>query len=481
VRRLAGTDSLFLSLETPSWHQHVGGLIILEPGARPVVFDDVIKTVEARLAWAPKFRWKLMTMPLGLDVPFWVDDDEFDIRNHVRRIGVPRPGGFRETADIAGMVMSSQLDRNQPLWELWFLDGLAGGRVAVVLKYHHCLLDGVSGASLATILMDIDPHATEPLMPPPSLEEQKAGTAPGAINIVRGLMGRSTRRPFRLPRYLANGAIKLSAAAIEYVRSGEQQGMLRAPETSFNKAIGPHRGLSFASVAIDDLKRLKVAHDVKINDVILALVAGALHSYLRDRGELPDSALTAGVPVSTRNEGDHTLDNQVSTMFVSLATDVADPVERLRAIQASSQTAKALQKAMSVRQIQSLGEVASPLILGTAVRALYRSGLASRGGSVVNTTVSNVPGPPIQLYMCGAKATGMFPCSIILEGMGINCTVISYMDRVDFGFIVDPRLVPDPWRVASGISAALGELMEASGLGPATRVANAFGESTDVG
>jgi diacylglycerol O-acyltransferase len=475
MRRLTGTDSLFLTIETPSWHQHVGALIVLEPGDSPVTFEAVAASMDSRLDWAPKLRWKLATMPLGLDVPCWIDDEEFDISRHVRRIGVPSPGGFRETAEVAGRIMSSQLDRSRPLWELWFLEGLSDGRVATVMKYHHCLLDGISGASLATLLMDLDPDSDGPLLPRPPVAEQKAGPAPSSVEMAVQLARRAAGGPMRVPRYLVGGARKISSAAAEYRRGDQQQGMLRAPATSFNKTIGPDRALSFASVPLDDVKQLKAKHDVKVNDVLLALVAGALHTYLVETGGAPDASLTAGVPISTRSEGDSTLDNQVSTMFVSLGTDIADPVERLRVIQASTATGKALSKAMSGHHIQSLGDVVSPLVLSAAVTALYRAGLASRGGAVVNTTVSNVPGPPVPLYMCGAKVTGMFPCSIIMEGMGINCTVISYVDRVDFGFIVDPALVPDPWRVASGITSALAELKEASDLGPVTPIKTAFG------
>jgi diacylglycerol O-acyltransferase / wax synthase len=476
MKRLSGTDALFLSMETPSWHQHVGGLTILEPGDRPVTFDDIVRLLEQRLPYAPKFRWKLKNMPLGLDVPIWVDDEDFDVRRHVRRLGVPSPGGFRETAEVAGMIMSSQLDRSRPLWECWFLDGLAGGRVALVMKYHHCLLDGVSGASLATVLMDITPDATEPLVPPPPLEQQQAGAQPGTLDTVTHVANQVARQPFRLPRYIYSGARKLSSGARELARTAEYRGGLRAPSTSFNKKIGPQRALSFASVALDDLKQLKVKHDVKINDVVLALVGGALRQYLKDKAEVPGGPLVAGVPVSTRPEGDTTQDNKVSAMFVSLATNVDEPVERLLAIHASSLGAKALRDAMSAHQIQSLGEVASPLILSTAIRALYQTQLAARGPTIVNTTVSNVPGPPIPLYVSGARVTGIYPCSIIIEGMGINCTVISYMDRIDFGFHVDPMLVPDPWLISQGIAPALAELKKASGLGPPAKIPDAFGE-----
>lgn len=476
MKQLSGSDSMFLSMETPSWHQHVGGLTILEPGDRLITFDRILRTLEERLSYAPKFRWKLKTMPVGLEVPVWVDDEEFDVRRHVRRLGVPAPGGFRETAEIAGMLMSSQLDRSRPLWELWVLDGLADGRIALLMKYHHCLLDGMAGASLATVLMDIEPDASGPLGPPPTLEQQSAGADPGTVDVLRHVVGGVARRPFRLPRYIYNGVLKLSSGAVGLARDRQHRGVLRAPTTHLNQVIGPRRAMSFASVSLDDLKQLKAHHDVKINDLILALVAGALREYLLADDVLPDSSLTSLVPMSTRAEGDTSLDNQISMTLISLATNISDPVERLRTIHASAQSAKALSNAIGARQIQSLGEVASPLILSTAIRALYRTHLGSRGPTVANTIVSSVPGPPIPLYMYGARVSGIFPCSVIYEGMGLNATVISYMDRVDFGFIVDPGLVPDPWLVSAGIGTALAELKEKSGLGPVTNIDDAFGQ-----
>jgi diacylglycerol O-acyltransferase len=473
MKRLSGMDALFLSMETPSWHQHVGGLTILDPGDRTVTFDGIVRAIEARVAGAPKFRWKLKSAPFDLDRPGWVDDEEFDVRRHVRRVGVPAPGGRRETAEVAGMILSTQLDRRRPLWELWMLDGLAQGRVALLLKYHHCLLDGMAGASLATVLMDVEPDATGPPVPFPPPEEQTAGAEPSSVELIAHAASQLVRRPYDLARFAVGGSQKLLAGANALRRESHQ---LTGPKTPFNAAIGPRRDLSFTAVSMDDVKALKVKHGVKVNDVVLALVAGALRSYLLDLGVLPEASLVSGVPVSTRTEGDTTQGNKVSTMFVPLGTDIADPVERLRAIYGATQAAKAMQQAMSAREIQSLGELASPLILSTALRTVYRTRLISRMPTAVNTLVSNVPGPPIPLYSCGARVTGIFPCSVIMEGMGINATVISYMDRVDFGFHVDPDLVPDPWVVADSIGDALAELTRASGLGRPTPVEDPFGE-----
>jgi diacylglycerol O-acyltransferase len=470
MKRLGGTDALFLSMETPSWHQHVAGLTVLDPGDRPVTFDDVVAKFAERIVYAPKFTWKLKEMPFGLDRPVWVDDPEFDVRRHLRRIAVPSPGGAKELGELAGNLASTQLDRRRPLWEAWYIEGVAGGKIGMLLKYHHCLMDGLAGASLATALLDLSPEATEPLLPLPSLEERSAGGQESDLRYLAETLKPDLRRPVGLARYVAGLAAKGVAAADNIRNDEENRAILRAPTTPFNAPIGPRRELAFASVAMADVLKLKDAHGVKVNDVVLGVVAGALRSYLEGHDELPEAPLVTGVPVSTRAEGDTSMDNQITNMFVSLATDVADPIERLQAIYKSTASAKAMTKAIGARQIQSIGEVASPLILSTAIKTVYRTGLMTRSPLRINTLVSNVPGPPMPLYMCGAKITGIYPSSVILEGMGLNITVFSYEERLDFGLHVDPDLVPDAWVLATGLKEALAELLQVSGLGAPTPV-----------
>lgn len=209
---------------------------------------------------------------------------------------------------------------------------------------------------------------------------------------------------------------------------------------------------------------------MKVNDVVLAICGGALRRYLEIHDAVPDSPLVTAVPVSTRAEGDLTHNNQITNMFVSLATDVSDPVERLGAIARSTASAKAMTQAIGARQIQSIGEIAAPLILSSVIKTAYRTQLVSRSPVRVNTLVSNVPGPPMPLYMCGARVTAMYPSSVIMEGMGLNVTVVSYEKRLDFGLHVDPDLVPDPWVLAGCVPEALAELMAASGLGTPTPI-----------
>jgi diacylglycerol O-acyltransferase / wax synthase len=473
MQRLSGTDALFLSMETPSWHQHVGGFTVLEG---EVDFDRFMEVISERIAYAPKFRWKLKHVPLGLDRPIWVDDPDFDVARHVGRVGVPTPGGRREVADLAGTLLSTQLDRRRPLWEMWWLEGIAGGKTGLLMKYHHCLLDGVAGAGLATALLDLerDPLPGTSLVPLPTEEESRAGDAPSDLElVVRGAL-EAARRPARTARYLAGAAAKGVAALGKVSGSVESRSLPIGPPTPFNATVGPRRSLAFASVSLDDVKRVKKTHEVKLNDVVLALCGSALRAYLDGTGELPDTPLVSAVPVSIRQDGDTTQDNQLSSMFVSLATTEADPVERLLAIARSSTNAKELASAAGARRLPSLGEVASPLMLGAAINAAYRAQVMSRAPLRVNTVVSNVAGPPMDLYLCGAKVTGMIPCSVILEGVGVNFTAISNGDRLDVGLHADPDLVPDPWAIAEAVPAALAELLEASDLGEPTPVQDPF-------
>lgn len=475
MRRLSGTDALFLALEKPAWHQHVAGLTIVEPGEDSRLnFETFKETLLERIPRAPKFTWKLKEVPFGLDRPVWVEDEDFDIRRHLRRIAVPGDGGPRATADLVGQLLPRQLDRRFPLWEIWYVEGVANGRIGIVMKYHHCLLDGVAGASLATVLLDLEPDPDPSEADAP--DHESAGPDPGNAQLLMQSLPNVAAAPFRVARYGAQ-MLRRGVTAAQYFVGSESAvpNVVNVPKTSFNGQIGPGRAFAFSSISLEDVKALKSEFDVKVNDVVLALCATAIRDYLIDRGELPDKSLVSGVPVSTRADGDSAMDNQLATMFVSLATQIEDPVERLLATHRSSQASKEMTEAVRAKSIQSIGETAPPLLLNLATRAAYDFELLSRIPASVNTLISNVPGPPIPLYTCGARVTGIFSTSVILEGMGLNITLLSYIDRVDFGLHVDPELVSDPWLIADGIPQALAELMKAAGLGDPTPVEDAFG------
>ncbi len=473
MKRLSGSDQLFLSMETPDWHQHIAGMTVLDPTDRPEFgFETALARLEERLVFAPKFKWKLKNVPFGLDRPGWVEDDNFDLARHVRRVGVPAPGGREELAELYGQIMTTQLNRRIPLWEYWYIDGLANGRVATVLKFHHALLDGVSGSSLATVLADMEPDAASPPVPD---DLEQAGPEPSDTELLLRSVIPNARTPFRIARYVAQAANR-GVAMLQYQQGSDDAPPLTGiPRTRWNVEIGPRRNATFSSVSLDDMKRLKKEHDVKINDVVLAMVSGALRKYLESHDELPEESLLVGVPISTRSEDDDEMDNKIANMSVSLSTDIDDPVERLLQIHRNSSASKEMTQAMRARRIQSIGETAPPLMLNLAVRAMHQTRAVAAIPTVMNAVVSNVPGPPFPLYFAGAEITGMFPGSVILEAMGLNVTVLSYIDRIDIGLTADPELVPDLWDMADLMPVAMDELMQASGLGPATEVVDAFG------
>ena len=262
----------------------------------------------------------------------WIADPDFDVRRHVRRIGVPAPGGPRETAEIVGQILSTQLDRRHPLWEIWYLDGLVNGRVGFLMKYHHCLLDGVAGSGMAALLFDFEPS------PPKQADAAAARAAepePSDARCFLQSLVPSAAAPWRVAQYgarLARRGIDAVGYALSQRPKPDVSAMVQAPRTSFNRSIGARRAMAFTSVALARREGTAAHYDVKVNDVVLALCSGALRIYLDDRGELPARTLTAGVPVSTRVEGDASLDNQISYMVVPLATDIDDPTERLHAI-----------------------------------------------------------------------------------------------------------------------------------------------------
>lgn len=477
MRRLSGTDSLFLSGETPNWHQHVAGLVVLDPtGIEGFGFERVRAHVESRLPLVPKLQWKLRGVPLGLDHGVWVDDDEFDLRRHFHRLPVPPPGDARATAIAIENVLSRQLDRRFPLWEMWYLDGLANGRAAMLMKLHHCLLDGGAGSVLATLLFDLErdppprPEAAEEVPP----EER----APNELQLVLGGLGALAAWPFRSVQYAGRMAQRTGDLVRHLVagRSRPDIGtMLSAPKTSFNQPIGPRRSFAFSSVALQDVRAIATKHDVKVNDVALALCAGAIRRYLEARGELPMRELTAGVPVSLRAAGDTSMSNQLSYLVTPLGTHVEDPVERLVHVAEQTRAVKEVHRTLRAHPVGSIGDTAPPFVFTSMLRLAYETHVLAHIPGMMNTIVSNVPGPPVQLYMAGAELTGIFSASVLLDCMGLNITLFTFGDRVDFGLHVDPDLVPDPWAIADAIPAALAELLDASGLGPPHLVPDAFG------
>ena len=460
MKRLSGTDAVFLAAETPSWHQHIGGITILDPTDAPdFSFEKVRVVLSERLPFCPKFAWKLMEVPFGFDRPVWVDDPDFDVDDHLIRAACPQPGDLRALSDMVGRIMSHQLDRRRPLWEIWIVEGLQDGRVALVAKFHHALADGMSGMALAELLLDLEPNPA-PRTDIPELES--AGPTPTSLELMAQALLPPGRTPIRIARYIAQQARR--AVDIVPLMQGEHDmaSPVGAPKTPWNGVISPKRKVAFGSLPLEEVKRVKSHFDVKVNDVMVAIVGGSLRRYLLSIGQLPTEPLIAGMPFSTRAPGDTEMTNKISSAFVSLATHLDDPVERLMEVYRSTQAAKTLQTALRARQVQSIGEAAPPMLINLASRTMSSNGFEARVPMAANTVVSNVPGPPFPLYTAGAKVEGIFPTAPIMMGMGLNTTLISYMDQVNIGFHCDGEMVSDPWQLIEGLEPSLAELVDAT-------------------
>jgi diacylglycerol O-acyltransferase len=467
MERLTGLDAAFLYIETPSHHMHVSMVSVFDTSTMPggYSFEKVRAIVEERIPMIPMFRRRLVEVPFRLHHPIWVDDPDFDLDYHLRRIGAPPPGGIKELCDLAGEFTSRQLDRSRPLWELCIVEGLENGNIGVLAKVHHSTIDGVSGAEVMVHLFDLEPAPATPPEPPP--EPPGPERVPSDLELVGYAAWSLARQPFRIAAALP-GTIRSVVNVARRRRASEGPTVpapFAAPATTLNAAITPHRNVAAVTLPFDDVKAVKRALGTTVNDVVLAVCAGALRRYLDTHGELPEDPLVAVVPISVRNDPEIESggSNQVSAMFTSLATDVTDPRERLLAIAEVTRAAKEEHNAIGAKLLQDWAEFAAPRLFARASRLYSSMNLADRHRPIHNVIISNVPGPPFPLYLAGAQLELLCPLGPVMEGAALNITVISYMDRLDVGLIACREVVPDLWDLAEGFHDALEELTDAAG------------------
>lgn len=464
MRRLTGLDATFLSLETPANHMHVSSTAIYDAGSAPDgwSFDLMVELVRSRLHLLPPFRWRLVEVPLQLHHPVWIEDPDFDLEYHIRRAALPAPGGDRELAEFAADVISRPLDRTHPLWEMYMVEGLEGDHVAIVTKTHHAAIDGVSGAELIVNLLDLEP---DPPPTPPPARPWKPERLPSDIEMLAYAMASLSRQPLQLAqtvRHTVETALTLRRRNLE-PDVHPPPSPFQAPKTSLNGPITRRRKFAYTQLSLDDMKVVKNGLGGTVNDVVLATCSGALRRYFEHIGEEVEDSLVASVPLSVRQEDEAgTMGNRVTTMLVSLASTIDDPVERLAAISEGTRGAKDQQQAIGADLLTDWAEFAAPAIAARAARLYSRLKLADHHRPFFNLTISNLPGPSFPLYSSGARLVALYPMGPIADGGALNITVMSYMGSMNFGIVVCPEAVDDAWFLADALGDALEELKKAA-------------------
>ncbi|MGH9170946.1 MAG: WS/DGAT/MGAT family O-acyltransferase [Acidimicrobiales bacterium] len=461
MQRLTGLDAMFFYLETPAGHMHVTGVYVLEPGERGLSFDSIRETIAGRIPLAAPFRRRLVEVPFKLHHPVWVEDPDFDLDYHVRRACLPNPGGVEELASFAAQVGGLPLDRDKPLWEMYVVEGLEGGRMALVGKMHHAAIDGVSGAEIMATLLDleVDPPERE------IVDAWRPETVPSDAELMALAMTALAGHPVKI----AKTARRVLETALHLSEANRNSGVVpppspfAAPKTIFNGSITPHRRVALAALALDDFKKVKNHFGCTVNDVVLAVCAGALRRYLLDYSDLPAEPLVAMVPMSVRTDdekGSH--GNRISAMLTSLATDIADAAERLEAVAAGMRSAKEQDKLIGAATLTDWTEFTFPALIGRAARLTSSMRVFDRMRPVFNVTVSNVPGPSFPLYLAGARMVSMYPLGPVTDSVGLNMTVMSYCGVVYFGLNACRETVPAVSGMPKMLAEALEELLAAA-------------------
>jgi WS/DGAT/MGAT family acyltransferase len=488
VRQLTSLDAQFLAVESGRTYGHVGSLCTLDPSTAPggeLTVKDLCDRVGERLHLLPPFRWRLVEVPLGIDLPYWIEDPDFDLDFHIRESAVPPPGNDRKLGETVARIFARPLDRSRPLWELYLIHGLPEGRVALLTKVHHAVVDGVSGNEILSVLLDADPAGRDiPPAPAPAAGDART-RRPGDLEMLgRGLLG-LPRQPLRAVRALPSTLSALTdlpganafpivprlSRSLSRLRSlagaPHDDGILeittaRAPRTSFNGRISAHRSFAFGSLSLDAVKAIKNELGITVNDVVVTLCASAVRRWLIERDELPRSPLVAMVPVSVRGpEQQGTFGNQISAMIVPIPTDVADPRARLLRAHQLLRSAKAHHAALPADLLTDATSFIPPAVAARAARTVVD--VLGRTRPPLNLVISNVPGPREPLYFAGAQLEATFPVSVVVDGVGLNMTVMSYRDHLDFGIVADRGQIPDAWPLMSHLGEALDELQTVLG------------------
>jgi len=460
--RLTAVDASFLTNETSASHMHIGAILVFE--GPPPKYVDLVEHVRGRLDLVPRFRQRLVVPPLEAGRPLWADDVNFNLTYHIRHTALPEPGGEEQLRRLAGRVFSQQLDRSKPLWELWLVQGLERDRFAILTKTHHAMVDGISGVDIGTVLFDLEPIPN----PAPSEDGWLPQREPTTAELVaRGAVD-AAAAPVKLVERAVEAArhpettAKRVGEALEGI--GEVVGAFAdpAPSVPLNQPIGPHRRFVWTRAELATFKRIKDTFGGTVNDVVLAVVTGALREWLHSRSIRTEGLeLRALVPVSIRSEDERgNLGNRIAAMRGPLPVYVADPVRRLRVVSEQMEGLKRSKQALGAEVIARFNDFAPPTLLAQASRINFSTRL-------FNLIVTNVPGPQIPIYLLGRELEDLFPVAFLPQNHALAVAVMSYNGRLGFGLLADYDTLEDVEELAAGLNRSLAELEEAAAAAPA--------------
>ena len=468
MKQMQGLDAAFVAFEQPNTPMHIGSVAIYDPSTAPngfVRFKDVIRFVEGRLHLAKTMRQRMVKTPFDIDYPYWIEDPKFDIEYHIRHAALPKPGDWRQLCILAARTFARPLDLTRPVWEMMIIegldkvDGVPKGSYALITKVHHAAIDGMSGVEVMHAMNSLSPDGGDA---PPPKKEWKAERMPSQLGLFARGYWHGVTNPLRQVRVAARslpGFYRVARGAI----SGDFDVVAQTPRTRFNANCSPHRVVESRSLSLKDVKAMRaLCAGATVNDIMLAIVGGAMRKYLLDKDELPTASLAAMAPISVRDESEKSaMGNQVSAMRAPLGTHIEDPIERLEFVFAETSKSKAMTNALGARQMTEISKTSPALLLGVGAKLYSRLGLANRIRPSFNTVVTNVPGPPVALYSAGAKLVSIRGMLCLVDGVLLGHVIQSYMGEITLSATACREAMPDPEFYGTCIDEAFEEYCKA--------------------
>ncbi|WP_427453312.1 WS/DGAT/MGAT family O-acyltransferase [Litorimonas sp. WD9-15] len=452
MKQMQGLDTVFVSMERPIAPVHIGSILIYDPSTADggfVRFKDILSFIESRLSMSDTMRQKMVKVPFGIDYPYWVQDSAFDIEYHIRHIALPKPGDWRQLCIQAARIFARPLDLSRPPWEFTVvegldnIDGVPKGSYAIITKVHHAAIDGVSGVDLMNVLHTLSPNEA----PPAQLDNWRPEADPSQIGMFARGYGRNLINPVRQAkaiRHTVPGLFRATKGLIK--KEFDFNALIKAPKTRFNGTVSPHRMIDARSFPIKDIKRIRaLAEGSKLNDVMLSIVGGAMRNYLDHYAENPESSVTAMAPISVRDEKEkNTMGNQVSAMFVPLGSHIPSAAERMKYVTEETVKAKSFTHALGARQMTEMAKLTPAPVMNMGAKIFSQLKLADHVKPVINTVVTNVPGPPVPIYSTGAQLVGLYGMLCLVDGVKLGHVVHSFVNDVTLTFTACRSAIPDP-------------------------------------